>query len=387
MSFDHMIRDVEISNFFKKILHARQILFFIVNFTNFFLIYWNIKIDKIEDNKDNATIILKQLFYYSFLTISAVLAFLILYLKFRPMDGMYIKRSEELEKFILSKSEELSNNQCGICKVTRCMRSVHCEICNSCIAKFELHSDWFHICIGSMNLLIYILVLLTLNLYFILSFLYFSFQILFLSRDDLLYDLKKNEFVFHFWIIIWTYLMIKLFFYTYDFLKSGIFKNLTDYEGFNWRRLTYLWRSMRKDYFNPFDKGISGNLRELWVNFWNPPINLTDKINLRLNSNENLSMNETANTNNSINSTLNIEEKDDDILILDSETEKRSPKKVSKNFSKNESYFITSDNEYIYREYSGNVEDFVNWNRTRFYTVLDLKNSPLRVIVLKMQRS
>ena len=71
----------------------------------------------------------------------------------------------------------------------------------------------------------------------------------------------------------------------------SVIKNLTDHEGYNWRRLPYLWRSMRKDYFNPFDKGVKGNIKEMWISFLNPEIKLADRINLNIENNVNICMN------------------------------------------------------------------------------------------------
>ena len=49
--------------------------------------------------------------------------------------------------------------------------------------------------------------------------------------------------------------------------------------------------------------------------------------------------------------------------------------------------YITSDNKAVYRHYYGNVEDLLNWNRVRFYTVLDVKNSPFREVLLNLMKS
>jgi hypothetical protein len=45
--------------------------------------------------------------------------------------------------------------------------------------------------------------------------------------------------------------------------------------------------------------------------------------------------------------------------------------------------FITKDFNVVYRQYSGKVDDYINWNKVRFYTIFDLKNSPFRDVIMK----
>jgi hypothetical protein len=406
----------------KKIFHAKQILFYMVFILNFYLIYTNVNlnpntnfnenqnIENLDENFD-ITFFFKKIFFYFFTFTYWIIISLILLLKIRSNENMYITRHEELEKFILSKNPELSNNQCPECKITRCMRSQHCNLCNHCVAKFELHSDWFHICIGSLNYLPYILILIFLNFYYISAFVNITFQVFILGRNHKFYDFKGKELAFHFWIILVFYISIKLFSYTYDLIKMSVIKNLTDHEGYNWRRLPYLWRSMRKDYFNPFDKGVKGNVKEMWIGFVNPEIKLVDRINLKVNSNQNL--NETIggdldssvlildhceknenfenfekNTKNSENSekyTENFENFEKNTKNFQN-CEKYTENKNEKNFDKNFEPFITKDCNVVYRQYSGTIDDFINWNRVRFYTIFDLKNSPFREVVIKQMQ-
>lgn len=383
-SFDAIIADVEISHFMKKILHAKQILFFLVLFLNFYLIYntvnVNVNVDvnvniNISEISNSSIFLLKKIIFYLFTVSFFIIISLIFLLKVRSSDSMYITRHEELEKFILSKNPELNNNQCEACKVTRCMRSQHCNLCNHCVAKFELHSDWFHICIGSLNYLTYILILIFLNFFYFFSLVNLLFQIFILASYTTLYDFKGKEFQIHFWAVLLFYLNIKIFSFTFDLIKMSVIKNLTDHEGYNWRRLPYLWRSMRKDYFNPFDKGVKGNLKEIWISFCNPQIKLADRINLSMESNVNIST--------SINTNMSENEGVDSSFGLETQNLKKNEN--FQNFGNFENFenFITKDFNVVYRQYSGKVDDYINWNKVRFYTIFDLKNSPFRDVIMK----
>ena len=393
-SFDSIIAEVEISPLMKKILHSKQILFYFIIFSNFLLIYYNISMQHSETYKGHMQFHIKAFIYYSFMFSFDCILILILILKLRPTEDMYLKQHSDLETHILSNNKDLANNFCNECKVTKCMRSYHCKTCNKCVVKFELHSDWFHICIGSMNCFIYTIILILLNFFFLTVMLNFSFQIFYFGRSSELYDLRGKEVVFHFWSIIQLYLTVKLCKFSGDFIRNGAMRNITDFEGYNWRRLPYMWKTMRKEFFNPFDKGVKLNLLELWVSFVNKEIGLKDKINMRIDSNQNL--------NNSLT------DKDDDVLILNVSKKEETGSNTSNTndttvntsditntntITRNHSDsalnktetppFVTSDSKVIYRHYSGNSEDLLNWTRVRFYTIFDLRNSPLREVVIK----
>lgn len=381
MSFDMIIKDVEMSAILKKIFHAKQILFYVFHLSNFMFIYSNFNIEYNSDNEEvinnPGIVMIKKRSYYIFLTVCSLILFFILLLKLRPIEEMYLSRNEEMEKFILSKNNELINNQCQVCKVTRCMRSVHCQLCNRCVTKYEMHSDWFHICIGSINCFLYTVIILLLNVYFLITLFLIGLQIFYFEKESVFYDLSRKEFLFHSWFIVSIYLCIKMLRFTYDFIYMGLVKNLTDYEGYNWRRLPYLWGSMRKDYFNPFDKGWIANLKEVWLSFLNPSIKLREKISLRLNANENLTGRSNISSNNEI---------PDDIMILDLKDSDNQSEGEMKNLEKATEPFTPSDNSVIYRQFNGDKNDIINWTKIRLYTVFDLKNSPFREVVMKMQQ-
>jgi hypothetical protein len=400
-NFDATIGDMEISKFFKNILHSRQILLFYILVGNFWMIYqhFNFNNSDIDDEKGSHgynmnVFLLKYYLYTACLILFGVTSFFIFLLKFGNYSQMIIKRCEELEKYIVSKNKDLKKNQCHECKVVRCMRSFHCNYCNKCVTKFELHSNWFNCCVGSQNLLIYSLTLVFLNFYFIICVLNYSLQIFIIERDSPLYDFKNNLFTLHFWFSLTMYLEIKLFSFTKGLIKRSIFQNFTENEKNNWKRLPYLWRNVNKEFFNPFNRGCWINLREVWVSFMNYQIDISEKINIDLMKNENL--NETA-YNLTVNEDkflkVNSSTAEDDYACLKKECKEGDEKKSDdservtnyiKKLQSNYEYFLSFDNQLCYQTYDDNPQrNPVNWNRRRLYTVFDLMNSPFRKILIK----
>jgi len=223
---------------------------------------------------------------------------------------------------------------------------------------------------------------------------------IFLSDEVFESDFKENEFLYHIWFLVTFYAEIKIYLFSKDFIWMGVVKNLTDFEGYNWRRFPYLWKSQRRDFNNPFDKGVVGNLKELWSSFVNKEISLGEKINMRVSVNENLNQTCTsANTNS--NSVINLDE--DTTTILDvknmdiNENNKINLNKKDTSFLKNnnpELYrflelskpfepFITSDNKAIYIQYTGDREEVVNWTKLRIYTIFDIKYCPFKDFLVK----
>lgn len=378
-SFDTIILDVDIHPFLKKILHSKQIFFYLFFTTNFLLLGNNINIELIIENLEFLVYIKKSLFYI-FLILNFLLILLIFILKLRSLEGMYLKRYEELENYILTNFKELKANQCTDCNLTKCLRSFHCNICCKCVTRYEMHSDWFNMCIGSLNYIPYLAIVLVINLYLLIILINLFFQIFYLGTSSPIYDLGNKEFIFHFWLIIVIYLTVKHFNFTRDFVKMGIAKSLTDYEGYTWRRLPYLWKNMRKEFFNPFDKGVKRNLKEMWLCFINPSL---DKMNYSAND-----KNEFTFFSNGTQILTIDEEKSN---IQDAEKNENSHGLGGDQPSQNSSLsvtpsldsLVTHDGQVIYRPYNGNLQDLINWNRIRIYSILDIKNSPFREIVLK----
>ena len=402
-NLDITMNDLEIPKFLKNILHTRQILFFSIFLGNFLMIYQNIKIEnykKFENSEQghhtpeyamNLNFV-KTFLYFLFLFFLGVNILFLTFLKFGNFSQMKIKRYEELENFVLTKTKESSNNLCHTCNVVRCTRSFHCNYCNQCITKFSLHSNWFNTCIGSQNLLIYSIELIFLNLFFIFCNLNYSFQIFFIGREcEQLFDFKRNLFFLHFWFCLSSFLEFKLFWYTKGFLMRNLFSNVTEYEYGNHMRLPYLWKNSQKEFFNPFDRGCWNNFKEVWASFINRENDIVEKINIGLLKNENL---------NRITEGSLVDEKfmnvknacDDDFIFLNNESNfennvtKEDPAGINSTETRTKiiEYFVTNDNQIYYQAYNPDIDSkTINWNRIRLFTVFDLLNSPFRKILLK----
>lgn len=294
-TFDKIIIESDISYIFKKIFHAKTILFFYLIINNFFLLYNNSKTynlvssnlptispvsRNISDPNANNTIMndneylvlyhqIKNNFHFFFVLSFAVLVALIVYLQGCDWSSQVIPNNPELENYISKNRKELEKNKCQDCKVTKVMRSFHCFYCQKCIARFEFHSHWLNICIGAQNYFLYLLILISINFYFSISLLFLLFHI-FMPQNNpyIINDFKGKYFALHFWTVLMVYATVKILLFSKDTFKNA-FANLTFMESENWRRIPYLWVNMRKDFFNPFNKGIVNNLKEYYFSFKN----------------------------------------------------------------------------------------------------------------------
>lgn len=308
-TFDKLITEAEIPGVFKKILHAKQIVFFYIYLNSFFFLYKNTSINykwlpficELDNNKSNDSsskliasnkdYLIKNFLHFFLIINFFMLSILISYLKLKNWDAQFIESNAELEAFISVNRKELENTKCSECKITKVIRSFHCFYCNRCVARFELHSHWFNICVGAQNYFVYLIVLLFTNIYFASSLMLFAYQIFFGTKCNMLidsYDFKGRIFSLHFWFILVIYAEIKILLFTKNIIKSAA-KNLTDMENDNWRRFPYMWLNMRKDFFNPFDKGTCKNFMEYYVSFKNNKEMFLDKLEtIKVNLNKNI---------------------------------------------------------------------------------------------------
>jgi hypothetical protein len=198
-----------------------------------------------------------------------MLSILLCYLKLKNWDAQFIESNAELEAFISINRKELEKNKCKDCKLTKVMRSFHCLYCKRCVARFEFHSHWFNVCIGGQNYFVYLLVLLITNFFYINSILLLTYLVFInnTSNNEISYDFKGRIFTLHFWFVLVIYAQLKIFFFSKIVMKNAA-RNLTDMENDNWRRIPYMW-NIRKEFFNPFDKGLVRNIKEYLFNFQN----------------------------------------------------------------------------------------------------------------------
>lgn len=366
---DNVVNEGDIPNFAKKLLNVRQVLFHTFYLSNFLLLYYNTT-TTVEIMSH--VFMMKISAYYCLIISFVMLNSLILFLRFKDVDQMTLTPKEEIERIILRKNPDLMKNKCQHCNVTRCMRSQHCSICNKCVIKYELHSHWFNLCIGSVNCLPYTIVLLWINLYFVVSLILMTIQIFFDQND---YDFKGKEFRFHLWFAVLVYCQFKIFLFTKEFIWMGVLKNMTDYEGHNWRRLPYMWKSPNKHFYNPFDKGFKFNLKELWKSFRNPGLESDSRVSDTSHS--------IINLDDDVSTILEvIEDKELDTIVDNLTTDPNKPPmlthfdKLNKPFEPVTSY----DKQIVYCRYDQN--EIINWTRIRLFTVFDVPNSPFREILV-----
>ena len=153
-SFDMIIANSDFNPHIKRLLHAKQLLFLVFVLNTLYLL----------TSLDNSSFI-TYCIYISLLGMFIAISMLIIHSY--VTESLYLKKDEELEKYVSEKNPEIKNNYCHCCDLIKCMRSFHCMYCNKCVIKFNFHSDWFNLCVGGSNELLYIIT--------------FSFVLLFLS--------------------------------------------------------------------------------------------------------------------------------------------------------------------------------------------------------------
>lgn len=105
-------------------------------------------------------------FYFVF--IFSIMAFLYFFYKTWATDPGFTKASEEERKVnIITLAETGSldfRTFCTSCLLRKPLRSLHCHVCNSCVARFDQHCFWTGRCIGFGNHHHYIFFLLSLSM-------------------------------------------------------------------------------------------------------------------------------------------------------------------------------------------------------------------------------
>uniref|UniRef100_A0A8D1K420 Palmitoyltransferase n=1 Tax=Sus scrofa TaxID=9823 RepID=A0A8D1K420_PIG len=105
-------------------------------------------------------------FYFIF--ILSILAFLYFFYKTWATDPGFTKASEEEKKMnIITLAETGSldlRTFCTSCLIRKPLRSLHCHVCNSCVARYDQHCLWTGRCIGFGNHHYYIFFLFFLSI-------------------------------------------------------------------------------------------------------------------------------------------------------------------------------------------------------------------------------
>jgi hypothetical protein len=292
-----------------------------------------------------------------------ILSVILLYIHYNIFKNkLFVEKDEELEKFVFKRNPQLKRGKCENCGVLKLMRSNHCFFCNKCVKKYQFHSNWFNICIGATNELLYAISTFFICLYFIISNLIFWYYII--IRNDLLTYLT---FIYTLFAIVGIYIYYMSGKFLYKFISECLFSNLTRYEQRDIRRFIYLQSYNRFEIFNPFDKGIQRNLEEMLVNMFDIDI-YSEYKNYNC---QNLSEIIDENDNNE-----NNEEEYD--MFNDISSFKLMLKSVE-HFDP----LITSKGN-IYKFVDG--KEIINWNRCLLFTVFDIINSPVKDSMIKQAK-
>ena len=349
-SLDMAIKNSSFNPAIKNLIHSKQI----------FLLIYIINIQYLLSSVEKIT-------FLNFLNQNTrtfmILSIILLYLHYFFLNQrLFIEKDEELEKFIIKRNPQITKGKCEECGLIKIMRSSHCYFCDKCVKKFHLHSDWFNICIGANNELLYAITLFFINLYFFVSNLIFWYYIIF--RNDLLSYLA---FLFTLFAIAGIYITFISGRFLYKLIFDCLFVNLTWYEKNNIRRLNYLFRDpYGRAVFNPFNKGIQRNLEEMLINMFD--------INI---------YNDYKNYNCQDLSELIEEDKtkkeEEQFNSFDDMSSFRLMLRLVEHFDP----LITSK-ENIYKFVDG--KEIINWNRLMLFTVFDIINSPFKDMMVKQAK-
>ena len=346
MSFDTFIMKSNFPPLLKRILHTQQILLIIYIFNIQYLLSF---IEGIP-----ILVSLNKISFY--LMALSIVGLYCHYYYFK--DRLFLQKDDEIEKFMCKRNPQLEENgKCERCNIIKVMRSNHCFYCDRCVLKYQFHSDWYNICIGACNELIYTIALTFTNLYFIITNLIFWFYVL--IRSDILYYLVL---VFVLFAIIGLYILFNILKFYKSFILDNLLANLTVYESKMSRRLTYLWSTNRMSLFNPFNKGFQRNLEELWINFLDIDIYADYKNYASQNLGE----------------------------VFDDEKEEEEEDmndfyniggfKLILKLSDHVDPFVSSKGN-IYKFVDG--KEIINWNRLMVFTAFDVINSPFKDMMIK----
>ena len=273
-------------------------------------------------------------------------------------NKLFLQKDEELEKFIIKKNPQMKKGRCEHCGLIRVCRCNHCFFCNKCVKKFQLHSDWFNICIGSNNELLYALTIFFANVYLFISNIIYWYYIL--IRSDILNFLLL---IFTLFAIVGFYILFNTLRFLYFYVFEIIFANLTIYEYENVRRMMYLWTDERRySFFNPFNKGLKRNIEEMFVNLFDIDIYSDYKnfINLKLSE---------------IIDDDKINQQEEEFNEFDEISSYKMMIKLVEHFDP----LITSKGN-IYKFVDG--KEIINWNRLMIFTPFDIINCPFKEMMI-----
>ena len=347
MTLDMHILNTNFHPLVKRFLHIKQVLLLIYIICIQFLLS-----------------VVEKIFLLNFLndlSLNLMILFIFfLYIHYYYFNNiLFLEKDEEIEKFILKRNPQMKKGRCEECDLIKVLRSNHCPICKKCIKKYQFHSDWFNICIGGSNELLYSITLFFSNGYIFFSNTIFWYYIL--LRSDLL---KYLFIIYILFALIEVYILFNSLNFLYDFIFECLFVNLTIFEKNNYRRLTYLWHDARNSrLFNPFNKGLQRNLEEMWINLFDIDI-YSDYKNFECQNLSEIIDDEKINKQ---------EEEIEDINDI-------SSLKLMIKLTEHIDPFLSSKGN-IYKFVDG--KEIINWNRLMIFTAFDIINSPFKEYMIK----
>ena len=108
--------------------------------------------------------------------------------------------------------------KCRDCDIPRTLRNEHCLYCNSCVTKMECHSFVQNTCIGSRNILFYVLFMISFTAYHILCLIQvrqYAHENKFEKRGE-----KSVAYLFYGWAILfsgkeilWPTVSVRIYFF------------------------------------------------------------------------------------------------------------------------------------------------------------------------------
>ncbi|CDY51264.1 hypothetical protein HID58_071318 [Brassica napus] len=154
---------------------------------------------------------------------------------------------------------------CDTCLLYRPPRASHCSICNNCVQRFDHHCPWVGQCIGVRNYRFFFMFISTSTTLCIYVFV-FSWLNLFQRHMDekisiwkaISKDVLSDILIVYCFITVWFVGGLTIF---HSYL---ICTNQTTYENFR-------YRYDKKE--NPYNKGVSGNIREIFLSKIPPSMN------------------------------------------------------------------------------------------------------------------
>ena len=347
MTLDMIIKRSNFHPLVKRIVHSKQILLFIYMFNIQYLLS---SVEKITF----LNFLNKHSFRFMILSIIGLHTHYYFY-----GDKLFIEKDEELEKFIIKRNPQIKRSRCEDCHVIQLVRSKHCYFCEKCVKKFQFHSDWYNICIGATNELIYAIAIVLTNCYFFISNIIIWYYIL--VRSDLLNYLFL---IFSLFGLLGIYFLFNSLKFLYNFIFESIFTNMTIYEFHNKRNLTYLWQDNRRNItFNPFNKGLKRNIEEMFINAFDIDIYSDYKGYADKNLSEIID-----------DEKINLQ--DDFVQDYNDIDALKIMIKLCEHFDP----FITSKGN-IYKFIDG--KEIINWNRLMVFTAFDIINSPFKDFMVR----